>query len=144
MTNNQATEWDIYSRKSFATDASYSVSKWGQHNFKVGYTFNRLYNDVFQARNVALVNMFWGDTFVSPISGSTACAAIVAQNGVCAGTAGYFNAPGGINTNGLPSSSDPSVYGQGSWSVGQGFSLNMRVRLEELELPPRHTNNPSK
>ncbi len=143
MTNNQATEWDIYSRKSFATDASYSVSKWGQHNFKVGYAFNRLYNDVFQARNVALVNLFYGDTFVSPISGSHACDAIVAQNGVCAGTAGYFTVQDGVNTNGIASSYNHGIYGQDSWSVGHGLTLNLGVRFEKEFLPPYHANNPS-
>src|SRR6266478_2246045 len=143
MTNNQATEWDIYSRKSFATDASYSVSKWGQHNFKVGYAFNRLYNDVFQARNVALVNLFYGDTFVSPISGSHACDAIVAQNGVCAGTAGYFTVQDGVNTNGIASSYNHGIYGQDSWSVGHGLTLNLGVRFEKEFLPPYSAGNPS-
>jgi len=66
MTNNQTTEWDIFSRKTFVTDGSYSVSKWGQHNFKVGYGLNRLYNNVFQARNTALVNLFWGILMFPP------------------------------------------------------------------------------
>jgi hypothetical protein len=143
MTNNQSTEWDIYSRKTFATDVSYSVSKWGQHNFKVGYGFNRLYNNVFQARNTALVNMFWGNTYVSTISGSTACDAIIAANGVCAGTAGYFTVQDGINTNGIASSYNHGIYGQDSWSVGHGLTLNLGVRFEKEFLPPYSPGNPS-
>lgn len=143
MTNNQSTEWDIYSRKSFTTDVSYSVSKWGQHNFKVGYGFNRLYNNVFQARNTALVNMFWGNTYVSTISGSHACDAIIAANGVCAGTAGYFTVQDGINTNGIASSYNHGIYGQDSWSLGHGLTLNLGVRFEKEFLPPYSAGNPS-
>jgi hypothetical protein len=143
MTNNQTTEWDIFSRKTFVTDGSYSVSKWGQHNFKVGYGFNRLYNNVFQARNTALVNLFWGNTYVSTISGSTACAPIVAANGVCAGTAGYFTVQDGINTNGIASSYNHGLYGQDSWSVGHGLTLNIGVRFEKEFLPPYSKGNPS-
>jgi hypothetical protein len=143
MTNNQSTEWDVYSRKSFATDLSYSVSKWGQHNFKVGYNFNRLYNDVFQARNTALVNIFWGNKYTSTISGSTACDPIIAANGVCAGTAGYFTVQDGINTNGIASSYNHGFYGQDSWSVGHGLTLNLGVRFEKEFLPPYSAGNPS-
>src|SRR6267143_1494305 len=143
MTNNQTTEWDIFSRKTFVTDGSYSVSKWGQHNFKVGYGLNRLYNNVFQARNTALVNLFWGNTYVSTISGSTACAPIVAANGVCAGTAGYFTVQDGINTNGIASSYNHGLYGQDSWSVGHGLTLNIGVRFEKEFLPPYSKGNPS-
>jgi hypothetical protein len=143
LTNNQSTEWDVYSRKSFSVDGSYSVSKWGQHNFKVGYAFNRLYNNVFQARNTALVNMFWGNTYVSTISGSTACDPIIAANGVCAGTAGYFTVQDGINTNGIASSYNHGFYGQDSWSVGHGLTLNLGVRFEKEFLPPYSAGNPS-
>ena len=143
MTNNQSTEWDIFSRKTFAVDGSYSVSKWGQHNFKVGYGFNRLFNNVFQARNTALVNLFFGNPYVSTISGSTACAPIVAANGVCAGTAGYFTVQDGINTNGIASSYNHGLYGQDSWSVGHGLTLNLGVRFEKEFLPPYSAGNPS-
>jgi hypothetical protein len=138
MTNNQATEWDIYSRKSFTTDGSYSVSKWGQHNFKVGYGFNRLYNDVFQARNIALVNLFYGDFYHSVISGSTVC-----PTAGCAGSAGYFTVTDGVNTNGIASSYNHGIYGQDSWSVGHGLTLNLGVRFEKEFLPPYSAGNPS-
>jgi len=138
MTNNQSTEWDIFSRKTFGTDGSYSVSKWGQHNFKVGYGFNRLFNNVFQKRNSALVNLFWGDFYHSVISGSTVC-----PTAGCAGSAGYFTVTDGVNTNGIASSYNHGIYGQDSWSVGHGLTLNLGVRFEKEFLPPYSAGNPS-
>src|SRR6266850_2029020 len=138
MTNNQSTEWDIFSRKTFGTDGSYSVSKWGQHNFKVGYGFNRLFNNVFQKRNSALVNLFWGDFYHSVISGSTVC-----PTAGCAGSAGYFTVTDGVNTNGIASSYNHGIYGQDSWSVGHGLTLNLGVRFEKEFLPPYSPGNPS-
>ncbi|MGB7847252.1 MAG: carboxypeptidase regulatory-like domain-containing protein [Candidatus Acidiferrum sp.] len=144
MASNLSTKNDIFSRKTLATDASYSVSKWGQHNFKVGYGFNRLYNNIFQNFNTAVVNLFWGQVY-TPVSsqGTTNCAAIIAVNGVCAGTAGYFTISDGVETNGIASSYNHGIYGQDSWSVGHGLTLNFGIRFDKEFLPPYSPGNPS-
>ena len=149
---NLTTQHDIYSRKALSTDVSYSVSKWGQHNFKFGYGFNRLANNVFQNINTARINIFYGNTYTpSTPAGSTACAAIAAQNvatnganaNVCAGTFGYFTIMDGVVTNGNASSYNHGLYVQDSWSVGRGLTLNLGVRFDKEFLPAYSPGNPS-
>ena len=152
MSSNLSTKNDIFSRKTLAMDASYSVSKWGQHNFKGGYGFNRLYNNIFQNFNTAVINLFYGQVF-TPVATDTQgvanCAAIVAANQVvypsatgCAGTAGYFTISDGVETNGVASSYNHGFYGQDSWSVGHGLTLNIGIRFEKEHLPPYSPGNP--
>jgi outer membrane receptor protein involved in Fe transport len=144
--------FDIFSRKAFNADVSHSVSKWGQHNFKFGYGFNHLYNNVFQGINTARVNVFWGQTYtpVTP-TGATNCATIAADNvsnfgagaNKCAGFDGYFTIQDGITTVGQASSYNHGVYGQDSWTVGHGLTLNLGVRFDKEYLPPYSPGNPS-
>ena len=150
IANNITTQHDIYSRKSFITDVSYSVSKWGQHNFKFGYGNNRLANDVFQGTNTALVNVFYGNPYTASTPAGTAqCGVIAADNAaaggaaVCSGTAGYFTVRDGPTTIGKASSYNHGIYGQDSWSVGHGLTLNLGVRFDKEFLPAYSPGNPS-
>jgi outer membrane receptor protein involved in Fe transport len=150
IANNITTQHDIYSRKSFMTDVSYSVSKWGQHNFKFGYGNNRLANDVFQGTNTALVNVFYGTAYsASTPAGTAQCGVIAADNAaaggaaVCSGTAGYFTVRDGPTTIGKASSYNHGIYGQDSWSVGHGLTLNLGVRFDKEFLPAYSPGNPS-
>ncbi|HXN51755.1 MAG TPA: TonB-dependent receptor [Candidatus Acidoferrum sp.] len=147
---NLTTQHDIFSRRAFSSDLSYSVSKWGQHNFKFGYGFNRLLNNVFQNINTARINIFYGNPYSpSTPAGVTACSAIAAQNSanngaaVCAGTAGYFTITDGVTTVGNASSYNHGIYGQDSWTVGHGLTLNLGVRFDKEYLPPYSPGNPS-
>jgi Carboxypeptidase regulatory-like domain/TonB-dependent Receptor Plug Domain len=150
IANNLTTQFDIYSRKALSTDVSYSVSKWGQHNFKFGYGFNNLHNNVHQFINTARINIFWGNAYVpSTPAGVAACSAIAAQNAaaggksVCAGTSGYFTIQDGITTIGNASSYNHGIYGQDSWTVGHGLTLNLGIRFDKEFLPPYSAGNPS-
>jgi outer membrane receptor protein involved in Fe transport len=150
IANNITTQHDIYSRKSLMTDVSYSVSKWGQHNFKFGYGNNRLANDVFQGTNTALVNVFYGNPYTaSTPAGQTECGVIASDNAaaggaaVCSGTAGYFTVRDGPTTIGKASSYNHGIYGQDSWSVGHGLTLNLGVRFDKEFLPAYSPGNPS-
>ena len=157
ISNNLTTQHDIFSRKSFATDVSYSVSKWGQHNFKVGYGFNRLANNVFQFINTAGINVFWGSNYTpSTPAGTNTCLTVIepynqANYGSaapgpktpCSGLNGYFTIRDGVVTNGNASSYNHGFYGQDSWSVGHGLTLNVGVRFEKEFLPAYSPGNPS-
>jgi len=144
--------FDIFSRKGFNSDVSYTVSKWGQHNFKTGYGFNHQFNNVFQGINTARINVFWGQSYtpVTP-TGATNCAAIQTQNeatygangDTCAGSAGYFTIMDGVTTVGTAQSYNHSVYGQDSWTVGHGLTLNYGIRFDKEDLPPYSAGNPS-
>jgi hypothetical protein len=150
---NLTTLHDIFSRKSFSTDLSYSVSKWGTHNFKVGYTFNHLANDVFQSINSALINVFWGQPYTAstPTGINTGCPAVVAYNNTnypgsnskCAGLDGYFTIMDGITTVGNASSYNHGLYLQDGWTVGHGLTINAGVRFDKEYLPPYSPGNPS-
>jgi hypothetical protein len=142
---------DIFSRKAFSSDLSHSVSKWGTHNFKVGYGFNHLYNNVFQGINTARINVFYGTGYTpsTPAGGAT-CTAIETANGtinavkpVCAGEDGYFTIMDGITTVGTAQSYNHGVYGMDSWNVGHGLTLNLGVRFDKEYVPPYSPGNPS-
>jgi hypothetical protein len=151
---NLTTLHDIFSRKAFSTDLSYNVSKWGTHNFKVGYAFNHLSNDVFQGINTALINVFWGQAYTpsTPTGINTGCPAVEAYNTanypgsnptICAGYNGYFTIMDGITTVGKASSYNHSLFLQDGWTVGHGLTINAGVRFDKEYLPPYSPGNPS-
>jgi|HubBroStandDraft_6_1064221.scaffolds.fasta_scaffold16294_2 outer membrane receptor protein involved in Fe transport len=157
ISSNLTTQHDIFSRKTFASDVSYSATKWGQHNFKFGYGFNRLANNVFQGINTALTNVFWGTPYVpSTPAGVNTCLTVIepynqtnyggaapGPNTACAGLNGYFTIRDGIVTNGNASSYNHGIYGQDSWSVGHGLTLNLGIRFDKEFLPAYSPGNPS-
>ncbi len=158
IANNLTTDHDIYSRKSLATDLSYSVSKWGQHNFKVGYGFNKLLNNVHQLINTAGINISWGAAYTaSTPAGRQTCVNDIevynqanygtgtpgAPGTPCSGLAGYFTIRDGVTTIGNASSYNHGFYVQDSWSVGRGLTLNLGVRFEKEYLPPYAPGNPA-
>ena len=149
ISNNFQNLFDAFKRKSFASDVSYSVSKWGQHNFKVGYGFNRLANDLLQGYNTAQTQVFWGQSYTpSATEGIAACdpqtGPIVQYNQShfnttstqCQGNTGYFIVSDGVDSAGKVSSYNHSIYGQDSWTVGHGLTLNLGVRFDKEFLPP--------
>jgi len=131
---NTQTIFDAFKRKAFNADVAYFVSKWGTHNLKFGYSNNRLSNDVLNGYNTALVLLYPGQQY-SPATpeGFTACPA----GSPCRGNAGYFVV--GQNdavTFGHVSSLNHGLYGQDSWTVGKGLTLNLGVRFDKEYLPP--------
>src|SRR6266436_2165801 len=151
---NLTTLYDIYSRKAFSTDLAYNFSKWGTHNFKVGYNFNRLANNVTQSINTALVRIYWGRVYTpsTPTGINTGCPAVEAYNKTtyglttnsnCAGYDGYFVIRDGIVTQGKAASYNHGIYFQDGWTVGHGLTLNAGVRFDKEYLPPYNPGNPS-
>jgi hypothetical protein len=161
LSANLTTLHDIFTRKAFSTDLSYNVSKWGTHNFKVGYAFNHLSNDVFQSINTALINVFWGQPYTpSTPSGIAACdpttgtiipynrthfpgSNVPGTNDSCSGLNGYFTIQDGITTVGNASSYNHGLYLQDGWTVGHGLTINAGVRFDKEYLPPYAPGNPS-
>jgi hypothetical protein len=158
---NLTTLFDIYSRKAFSTDLSYNVSKWGTHNFKVGYTFNHLFNNVTQGINTALVRVYFGRVYnPSTPAGLAMCNTDLAtgplgplivynqanyptSNQKCAGYDGYFVIRDGIVTQGQAASYNHGIFFQDGWTLGHGLTLNVGVRLDKEYLPPYNPGNPS-
>ncbi len=142
--DNRQTLFDAFKRKALNTDVSYFVSKWGTHNFKFGYSNNRLSNDVLVGFNTALVNLNYGQDY-SPGTSPAACDAIIAANvaqfgpgaaGHCRGNAGFFIVRDGVDIVGLVSSLNHGIYAQDNWTVGKGLTLNLGVRFDKEFLPP--------
>src|SRR5262249_46022018 len=145
ISSNFQTLFDAFKRKALATDASYSVSKWGQHNFKVGYSFNRLSNDLLQGYNTAQTLIWWTQSYTPTTpDGITACQQIAAQNKTrygtsstqCQGNDGYFIVRDGVDSQGKVASYNHGIYGQDSWTLGRGLTLNLGVRFDKEFLPP--------
>jgi hypothetical protein len=146
---NQQVVYDIYSRKALSTDLSYFVSKGGTHNFKVGYGFNRLYNNVSLVNTTARIDIFWGGVY-SPTSNNNNCAGIKSQNttlypgapAACRGNQGYFTIIDGVTDFGVASSLNHGLYIQDGWTLGHGLTLNLGVRFDKEYLPPYDATYP--
>jgi hypothetical protein len=154
--NNLQNLFDVYSRKGFSTDLSYYLNKWGTHNFKIGYGFNHLSNDVVNGFNTAQVLLFWGEAYVpKTTTGTSNCNTIISTNGTtfgtpaqaasagCRGNAGYLLVQDGIITAGKASSYNHGIYVQDSWTLGGGLTLNLGVRFDKEFVPPYNDVAPS-
>jgi len=153
---NLQTIFDVFSRKALSTDLSYFLSRWGTHNFKIGYGFNHLANNVVNGFNTAQVLLFWGEAYVpKTATGTTNCNTIIAANGTtygtpaqaasagCRGNAGYFLVRDGTITAGKADSYNHGIYVQDSWTVGRGLTLNLGVRFDKEFVPPFNDVAPS-
>jgi hypothetical protein len=119
----------------------------GTHNFKFGYQLNRNSNDIFQGYNVPFIQVFPGSASIYTPFGSTGianCAALVAalgpqyanpQGGTgCTGTFGYEIAYD-FGSGGKATSFNHSFFGQDSWQIGKGLTVNYGLRIEKEYLP---------
>jgi len=141
--NNFATRFDAFKRKSFNIDASYYVGKFlGSHTFKGGYFWSTQSNGVLITANTNVVDLQWGQQY-TPLTSTTACAQIIAQNqaqfgtGFCGGQYGFFFVGSNtVSNTGTTTQTAQAVYVQDSWTVGRGLTLNLGVRFDTETLPP--------
>lgn len=143
---NLPTTNNAYTRKQFSADVSNVHTGWlGVHNFKAGYQFTGLGNDVKTLYDYALVNVFYGQAY-SVANTTNGCDAIIAANqakwGVnnstkgCRGNYGYFNVQDGVDVIGKVSSNENALYVQDAWTVGHtGLTINAGVRFDKEFLP---------
>jgi len=145
ISSNFQALFDAFKRKAFTTDVSYSVSKFGQHNFKFGYGFNRLSNDLLQGYNTSQTLIWWTQSYTPTTpEGITNCQQIITQNQAtygaaatqCQGNDGYFIVRDGVDSQGKVASYNHGIYGQDSWTIGHGLTLNLGVRFDKEFLPP--------
>ncbi len=139
--SNFAQQYDAFKRKSFNIDGSYIVKALGTHTFKGGYNWSTQYNKVLLTANTNVVNIDWGQTY-TPVTSTTACDAIIAQNvtsfgqAVCAGRYGYFFTGSTTTTNtGSTTQTAQAIYIQDAWTLGRGLTLNLGVRFDTESLP---------
>ncbi|HUD21542.1 MAG TPA: TonB-dependent receptor, partial [Acidobacteriaceae bacterium] len=139
-------------RIQFDQDAAWFKSGWGgTHNFKFGYQLTRLNNNIYQRWNAPFVEVFPGgaeDYFAAGSTGAANCAAIVAANGpqyenAAYTAAGYPNCTGkygyvivqDYGTQGQATSYDNAIFGQDSWTIGKGLTINYGLRVESEFVP---------
>jgi hypothetical protein len=132
--------YDIFGRRQFTTDASYFVGNFfGTHNLKAGYAVQRLSENVLQAFQTSVVNVFYGSAqSYTTASGPTSqvCAAAIQKYGQCGGPYGYYVLGDGVTTNGNVSTLNHSFYVQDAWTVHRSLTINGGVRLDKEFLPP--------
>lgn len=143
-------------RTQFDQDVAWYKSGWdGTHNFKLGYQLNRSENDINQRWPTPEVEVFPGGTedyFAAGATGAANCAAIVAAKGTayenalyasygypnCTGQYGYVTVSD-YGTRGQATSYDHAIFGQDSWTIGKGLTINYGLRAE-YEYVPSESN----
>lgn len=152
MPSNFATLFDAYKRKSWNVDGSYFIGHaLGTHTFKAGYFWAGQTNNVFVTAKESVTNVDWGTSY-QPVTSTTACDAIIAQNIAngwvtknyvpgdaqpCQGRYGYFFTGSTTTSNdGTSSQTAQAFYIQDAWTVGHGLTLNLGLRLDEETQPP--------
>jgi outer membrane receptor protein involved in Fe transport len=141
--SNLATVYDAYKRNSFSADASYFVGHFlgGSHTFKGGYFWQRQSNDVLRTFLGGMINLYPGQSY-SPVTSTTACDAVQAQNlsaygqSVCQGRFGYFVVGTTVTNTGGTQQFAHALYVQDAWTVGHGLTLNLGVRFDRERQPP--------
>jgi hypothetical protein len=116
---------DITTRKNLYLDLGYIQNLFGQqHNFKFGYAFNRVGNDVLTDYPNGDFNIYWGQPFSrANISNVT-------------GAYGYYTWEDGVRLNSKVNGRNQGLYVQDEWRFNRRLTLNIGVRLENEYLPP--------
>ena len=136
------------SSKAIELDQDFSwfkSTKLGTHNFKFGYQLNRNSNNIAQVFNEPYFQVFAGSAAVyspgSPL-GANNCAALEASTGYagCQGQYGYVTVYD-FGTGGKAIAYDNGFYGQDSWTLPGGVTLDYGLRVEKEYLPGEAVGN---
>ncbi len=145
---NTSSTFDQWKRYSLTQDLAYFKSALGTHNFKFGYGFNHATNDVLSGYNTADVYVAYNVQYgPQTTNGIARCKAIIAQNTSLYGQSG--GAPDGsacqglwgtanlrdLATTGKVGGWNHFFYGQDTWTVSKGLTLNLGLRLDKESLP---------
>ena len=125
----------------FNQDFAYyrSFGKWGTHNLKAGYQLNHLSNVINQNGNVPYVRLYPGAAqSESPNTsvGGANCNLLTAEWGYCAGQYGYAYVYDFATVLTSPAvDRNHAFYGQDSWTLGHGVTVDLGLRIEKESLP---------
>jgi outer membrane receptor protein involved in Fe transport len=120
------TIFDIYKRENYNADMTYLANWHGQHNLKVGWSMNRLSNDVASSSYAnGYYRYYWGLSY----------ACVTSQcSGRNKGAYGYYRYRQ-LGTYGYASSNNQGIFFQDSWRVNGRLTLNLGLRTEREYLP---------
>ena len=135
--------------KAVQFDQAFSFFKstsFGVHNFKFGYQLNRLSNNINQHFNNPYVQVFADSAYTPQTStggpNCTALGAAGANFGGCAGTSGYVTIED-YGSNGMAISYNNGLFGQDSWTLGKGITIDAGIRDEKEFLPGEAAPGPN-
>jgi hypothetical protein len=131
VNNNSANNRDINIRNTINADVSYLLNLGGAHNFKAGYEYTTVKNDVSQGFvSTGSVSLQYGRDFnFFGVSGS--CAAI--PNCIGVGRLTRFG------TEGRGKGTYHGIYFQDKWQPVKNLTLNLGVRTEKEDVPSYNT-----
>jgi hypothetical protein len=132
-----STDYDIYRRTNLNADGSYLFNLGGQHNFKAGWQYNKLENDVKAlSYPTGYYRFYWNQSWpciTSQCDGVPAQYRVPGTNRV-RGTYGYYRWLT-YGTFGYASSNNHAIFFQDNWRVNKHLSLNLGLRTEREFLP---------
>lgn len=134
-TNNFAIDRDVSIRNTIDADFSYLLGNFGgRHEFKFGYQYNRISNDVSQGyADQGIINLCYGLTSLT-----SACAGLLPPVPVTGSAPADTIGIGWIqrfSTNGKAKNRNQALYVQDKWQPFSRLTLNLGVRAEQEDLP---------
>ncbi len=115
--------------------AWYKSTSFGTHNFKFGYQLNRLSNSLNQHYNNPVTEVYEGTSGYSAetVDGAANCLkqSVPAE---CQGLNGYVDIVD-YGSNGKATSYNNGIFGQDSWTIGRGVTIDAGIRDEKEFLP---------
>lgn len=152
--NNTTLLFDRTDRRSFSQDVAWFKQGLGTHNFKFGYAFNRLSNDVNSGYNTSQAYVAFGQSYFPLAANYGTCQAITSQNlaNGWTGTDGFAGGDSGntgskcsglwgtvnfreLGTLGKVSSNNHALYVQDAWTIGKAVTINAGMRFDKESLP---------
>ncbi len=142
--------WGNYTQRNankhwqFNQDLAVFKSGWGgTHNFKFGYQYNKMSNDILQSGNVPYVRLYLNRQW-APFTqaGSAACEALATSQSwessynppLCAGQEGYLRVQD-FATIGTATDTNHALFFQDAWTIGKGLTIDAGLRVEKEQIP---------
>jgi outer membrane receptor protein involved in Fe transport len=127
--SSSVTKYDDFKRHSVNADMSYYANKWGSHQLKAGFQYERISNTRLGGAQFPSINLNWGSPR-NTLDGRSV-----------RGTYGHYTVTrvynsGDIHTNGL------GVFVQDAWTIRPNFTVNLGVRTDKEEIPSYTEGNP--
>jgi hypothetical protein len=131
VSNNNGTNRDVNIRNTVNADVSYLVNFGGSHNFKGGYEYTTVLNDVSQGyAKTGQIRLDYGRDF-----------SFYGVSGSCAATANCIGVGrlARIGTEGSGKGTYHAIYFQDKWQPIRRLTLNLGVRTEKEDIPSYNT-----
>ena len=122
LPSSSVTKIDDFKRHSVNADLSYYANRWGQHQIKTGFQYERIGNTRQGGAQFPSINLQWGSAR-NTLDGRSV-----------RGTYGHYTVTrvhnsGDIHTNGV------GLFIQDAWTVRPNLTLNLGVRTDKEEIP---------